>query len=78
MTANVEIVLEDHPGVLILPAQYIQYEEGQPYVEIAPEAENTENREKVDIELGFFDGLRYEVTSGLEEGDTVVLERTIE
>lgn len=78
MTANVEIVLEDHPDVLILPAQYIQYEDGEPYVEVAPDPENTEIRERHDIELGFFDGLRYEITSGVEEGDTVVLERTIE
>ncbi|MCB1186214.1 efflux RND transporter periplasmic adaptor subunit [bacterium] len=78
MTANVEIVLEDHPSVLILPAQYIQYEEGKPYVEVSADADSTDVRERVDIELGFFDGLRYEVTSGLEEGDTVVLERTIE
>jgi HlyD family secretion protein len=78
MTANVEIVLEDHPAVLILAAQYIQYEEGQPYVEVVADAENTDVRERREIELGFFDGLRYEVVSGVEEGDTVVLERTIE
>lgn len=78
MTANVEIVLEDHPAVLILAAQYIQYEEGTPYVEVVADADNTEARERRDIELGFFDGLRYEVISGVEEGDTVVLERTIE
>ncbi len=78
MTANVEIVLEDHPGVLILPAQYIQYDEGQPYVEVVADAEDTEARERRDIELGFFDGLRYEISSGVEEGETIVLERTIE
>jgi len=79
MTANVEIVLEDHSDVLILAAKFVQYDEqGQKYVEILPDPENTDVRERHDIETGFTDGMRFEITSGVEEGDTVVLEREIE
>ncbi|MBN2082195.1 HlyD family secretion protein [bacterium] len=79
MTANVEIVLEDHSGVMILAAKYVQYDEtGQKYVEILPDPENTDKRERHDIETGFTDGMRFEIVSGVEEGDTVVLEREIE
>jgi len=79
MTANVEIVLEDHPDVVILPAKFVQYDEdGQKYVEILPDPANQEHRERRDIETGFSDGLRFEVTSGLDGDETVVLERAIE
>ena len=78
MTANVEIVLEDHPDVLILPAQFVQYEEGEPYVEVTENEEDTKVRERRPVKLGFSDGLRFEITEGLEEGEIVVLEREIE
>jgi HlyD family secretion protein len=79
MTANVEIVLEDHPGVLVLAAKFIQYgEDGKKYVEVLPDPEDQAKRERRDIEAGFTDGMRFEIKSGLNEGDTVVLERPIE
>jgi HlyD family secretion protein len=79
MTANVEIVLEDHPGVMVLAAKFIQYgEDGKQFVEVLPDPEDQTKRERRDIETGFTDGMRFEITSGLEEGDTVILERPIE
>ena len=79
MTANVEVVLEDHPAVLVLAAKFIQYgEDGKKFVEVLPDPENQAKRERRDIETGFTDGMRFEITSGLDEGDTVVLERAIE
>jgi HlyD family secretion protein len=78
MTANVELILEDHPNVLIITAQFLQYdEEGQPYVEVLPNPEDQSTREERPLELGFTDGMRYEVLSGLAEGDTVIMEREI-
>ncbi len=79
MTANVEIVLEDHPNVLVLAAKFIQYdEEGNIFVEVLPDPQDQTTRERREIETGFTDGMRFEITSGLEEGQTVVLERPIE
>ncbi|HES57900.1 MAG TPA: HlyD family secretion protein [Firmicutes bacterium] len=77
LTASVEIVLEDHPDVLILDARYVKFEEGQPVCFVLPDPEDTENREKRELTLGFGDGLRYEVVDGLEEGETVLLERPV-
>jgi len=78
MTANVEFVLEDHPDVLILEARFVQYDEDRnPYVEVLPDPENQDRRERREIELGFTDGLRYEVTAGLSEDETVIIEREI-
>jgi multidrug efflux pump subunit AcrA (membrane-fusion protein) len=70
-------VLEDHPDVVIVPAQFVKFEEGKPFVEVAANAEDPKVREKREVELGFSDGLRYEVKSGVKEGETVVLEREI-
>ncbi|MDQ3022929.1 MAG: HlyD family efflux transporter periplasmic adaptor subunit [bacterium] len=77
LTASVEIVLEDHPDVVIVPAQYVKFDQGKAYVEVAPNEEEPSVREKREVELGFSDGLRYEVKDGVEEGETVVLERVV-
>jgi multidrug resistance efflux pump len=78
MTANVEFVLEDHPDVLILQARFVQYdEERRPFVDVLPDPEDQGRRERRDIELGFTDGLRYEVVSGLTEGEMVIFERPV-
>jgi multidrug efflux pump subunit AcrA (membrane-fusion protein) len=77
MTASVEIVLEDHPDVVIVPAQFVKFEDSKAVVEVAASEEAPEVREKRTVELGFSDGLRYEVKSGIEAGETVVLERVI-
>lgn len=77
LTASVEIVLEDHPDVLILDARYVKFEEGKPVCFVLPDPEDTENREKRELTLGFGDGLRYEVVDGVEEGETVLLERPL-
>jgi multidrug efflux pump subunit AcrA (membrane-fusion protein) len=77
LTASVEIVLEDHPDVMIVPAQYIKFDAGKAYVEVAANEEEPKVRERREVELGFSDGLRYEVKSGVKEGEIVVLEREI-
>lgn len=52
-----------------------------PYIGVKPEASSYycyvkrgDEREKVFIEVGLFDGMNYEVLGGLEEGDEVVIE----
>ncbi len=78
LTASVELVLQDHPDVLVLPAQYVKYdEEGKAYVEVLPKPDDQAVRERRDVELGFSDGLRYEIKSGVKEDETVILERPI-
>lgn len=76
-SASVDIVLDDHPGVLMIPAQYIKYDKDKPYVYVLPDPKDQTKREKRELELGFTDGLRYEIKSGLKEGETVLLERPI-
>lgn len=78
MTANVEFVIDDHPDVLILAARFVQYDDNrQPYCEVLPDPEDQKTRERRELKLGFSDGMRFEITDGLQEGETVILERPV-
>ncbi len=72
MSADAELILEEHENVLVIPEGAIMYEEGKTYVNIQ---DNTipEGMRKIEITKGISDGLRTEVLSGLEEGQVVVL-----
>jgi HlyD family secretion protein len=70
-------VLDDHPDVLMIPAQYVKYEGDKTYCEVVLDPEKKEKRERREIVLGFSDGVRCEIKSGLKEGETVLLERPI-
>ena len=70
MTASVTIFLEKREGVLAVPAQAVQRERGKNVVYVLADGV-AEPRE---IKVGWRDGQWIEVASGLEEGETVLLE----
>lgn len=70
MTASVTIFLERRENVLAVPAKAVQRERGKNVVYVTAN-ERTEARE---IKVGWRDGQWIEVASGLEEGETVLLE----
>jgi HlyD family secretion protein len=75
MTANAEIVLEEHPNVLIVPEAAIVYDARKnPFVEV-PDAAAANGRRRVAVKLGVGSGTRTEVVSGLKAGDRVLLPR---
>lgn len=75
MTANAEIVLEEHPNVLIVPEAAIVYDAAKnPFVEV-PDAAGDNGRRRVAVKLGVGSGTRTEVVSGLKAGDRVLLPR---
>src|SRR4051812_48881452 len=73
MTANAEIVLEEHPDSLILPEAAISYDpQKNAFVDLAdPGAKN--GRRRVPVKLGVGNGTRIQVLEGVREGDKVVL-----
>jgi HlyD family secretion protein len=73
MTANAEIVLEEHANSLLLPEAAVTYDEKRnAFVEVAdPGAKN--GRRKVPVKVGVGNGTRLQVLSGVKEGDKVVL-----
>jgi HlyD family secretion protein len=73
MTANAEIVLEEHPNALIVPEAAITYDaQKNAFVEIlAPGAKN--GRKKVQVKLGVGNGTKMQILDGLTQGDKVIL-----
>lgn len=73
MTANAEIVLEEHESTLVIPESAITYDDQRnASVDIAdPAAER--GRRRVPIKVGIGNGTRTEVVEGLKQGDKVVL-----
>jgi len=74
MSADAELILEEHKNVLVIQEGAIIYEDGKTYVNVKDETVQ-EGKRKVEITKGISDGLRSEVLSGLEEGQVVIIPR---
>lgn len=73
MTANAEIVLEEHPQSLILPEAAIIYNsEKQAFVDVVDPTATT-GRTRTSVTLGVSNGTKVQVMQGVKEGDRVVL-----
>jgi HlyD family secretion protein len=73
MTANAEIVLEEHADSLIVPEAAVSYDgQKNATVEVADPAADT-GRRKVPVKLGIGNGTKTEVLEGLKQGDKVIL-----
>lgn len=72
MSADAELILEEHKDVLVIPEGAILYEEGKTFVSVQ-DLTIKEGLRKVEITKGISDGLKTEVLSGLKEGQVVVL-----
>lgn len=74
MSANAEIILEEHKQVLTIPEGAILYdEEKHPYVEV-PDANLEAGRRRVDIQTDISTGTKAEVVDGLNQGEQVILQ----
>jgi len=74
MTANAEIMLEEHLGVLTVPEGALIYKKDRSMeVEIPDAAEKTARR-RVPVTTGIGNGSRTEILTGLNEGQQVVLQ----
>lgn len=73
MTANAEIVLEEHPNSLLLPEVAIVYDgKKHSFVDLVdPGAKN--GRRRVPVTLGVGNGTRIQLLDGVKDGDRVVL-----
>jgi HlyD family secretion protein len=73
MTANAEIVLEEHPRSLIIPEAAITYDAQRNATVDVLDPEAKDGRKKVTIKIGVGNGTKTQVISGLKEGDRIVL-----
>jgi HlyD family secretion protein len=74
MTANAEIVLEEHKGTLIIPETAIFYDQAKKTFADIHEPGTATGRRRVPITVGVSNGTRTQVLKGLTEGQKLVLQ----
>ena len=74
MTANAEIILDEHKNVLEIPEGAIIYDKDRSASVEVPDAKGKEGQRKVAITIGISNGAKTEVLKGLKEGDEVILQ----
>jgi len=75
MTANAEILLEEHKGVLTVPEQAVIYDKDRNASVEVPDSSQKKGRRKVDIKAGISNGTKTEILAGVKPGDTVILQQ---
>jgi len=75
MTANAEILLDEHKGVLTVPENAVLYDNQRNASVQVPDKHQKEGFRKVPVTVGLSNGSVTEVVSGLKEGDQVVLQQ---
>jgi HlyD family secretion protein len=74
MTANAEIILEEHKGVLQIPEGSIIYDKDKKASVEVPDLKGKEGKKKLAVNIGISNGAKTELLQGLKEGDQVVLQ----
>jgi len=74
MTANAEIILEEHKNVLQIPEGSIIYDKDKKASIEVPDPKGKEGKRKVAVNIGISNGAKTELLQGLKEGDQVVLQ----
>ncbi|PYX83313.1 MAG: efflux RND transporter periplasmic adaptor subunit [Acidobacteria bacterium] len=74
MTANAEIILEEHKNVLQIPEGSIMYDNQKKASVEVPDPKAKDGKRKVAVNIGISNGAKTELLSGLKEGDQVVLQ----
>jgi HlyD family secretion protein len=74
MTANAEIILEEHKNVLQIPEGAILYDKDKKASVEVPDPGAKEGKKKIAVNIGISNGAKTELLGGLKEGDQVVLQ----
>ena len=74
MTANAEIILEEHKGVLMIPEASLIYDKDRKASVEVPDPSAKDGKKKLPVTVGISNGSKTELLSGLKEGQQVVLQ----
>jgi HlyD family secretion protein len=74
MTANAEIILDEHKNVLQIPEGSIMYDKDKNASVEVPDPRGKEGKRKIAVNIGISNGAKTELLKGLKEGDQVVLQ----
>jgi membrane fusion protein (multidrug efflux system) len=69
MFVNAHVVTATHEDAVIVPKSAVVYDDGLPYVFVARDT----TAERVRLDVGFADGEKMEVMSGVKRGDQIVV-----
>jgi HlyD family secretion protein len=75
MTANAEILIEEHKNALNVPEQAVSYDAKKHAFANIPDKSAKDGMRKVPVTVGLSNGTRTEILSGLKDGDKVILEQ---
>jgi HlyD family secretion protein len=75
MTANAEILLDEHKGVLTVPENAVSYDAQKNATVQVPDTKQKEGTRQVPVKVGLSNGSVTEILSGLTEGQQVVLQQ---
>ena len=73
MTANAEIILEEHPDSLIVPESAITYDAKRSAFVDVLDSHSKDGKRRVAVKLGVGNGSKTQVLDGLKAGDKIVL-----
>ena len=74
MTANAEIILEEHKNVLYIPEGALIYDKDKNASVQVPDPKAPEGMRKVAVKVGISNGSKTELLSGLKKDDKVILQ----
>ena len=75
MTANAEIILDEHKNALTVPEQAVIYDKDRNATVEVPDSKQKKGRRVVSIKAGISNGTKTEVLAGLNPGETVILQQ---
>jgi len=75
ITANAEILLDEHKNVLTGPEQAVKYDKDRNATVEVPDKTQSNGRRTVAVKTGLSDGTKIEIVSGLKENDPVILQQ---
>jgi HlyD family secretion protein len=74
MTANAEIILEEHKNVLYIPEGALIYDKDKNAQVEVPDAKGKDGKRKLAVTVGISNGSKTEVLKGLKKDDQVILQ----
>lgn len=75
MTANAEVILEEHKNVVTVPEQAVLFDKDRNASVEVPDPKQKTGRRAVAIKSGISNGTKIEVLAGLQPGETVILQQ---
>jgi len=74
MTANAEILMEEHKAVLMVPESSLIYDKDRNASVEIPDTTAKDGKRRMTVQLGISNGSKTEVLAGLKEGQQVILQ----